>query len=256
LIAIINHFYNRLCHPTVMDLIERLVLEDPSLCRVATPHDAVYHSECCYTFHTPYTTGILVSLQSFIGTVEAMALSGAPTGRTVLFLRITKECLPKADVMDAAPTKLAIGSDGGGFATDEEKYETRTEYSVVVLQKNDQGTSVLAEVPYVVAEDGASFPEAVKRSVHSIIHHVGSAIQQDLSAWQADDEKIPVSKYAATLPFVDNGVTIDPNPTHWICEKTGIADDNLWLNLSDGFIGGGRKNWDVRVVCLFRRALF
>ena len=27
------------------------------------------------------------------------------------------------------------------------------------------------------------------------------------------------------------------------CEKSG-ARDNLWLNLSDGFIGGGRQNWD------------
>ena len=27
------------------------------------------------------------------------------------------------------------------------------------------------------------------------------------------------------------------------CEKSG-DNENLWLNLSDGFIGGGRKNWD------------
>ena len=27
------------------------------------------------------------------------------------------------------------------------------------------------------------------------------------------------------------------------CEKSG-DNQNLWLNLSDGFIGGGRKNWD------------
>jgi ubiquitin carboxyl-terminal hydrolase 5/13 len=232
-----------------MDRIERPVREDPSLCRVATPHDAVYHSECCYTFHTPYTSGILVSLQSFIGTVDAMAMSGAPTGSTQLFLRIVKECLPLPSGAEAVPTKLALGAEGGGFATDEEKYETRTAYSVVVLQKNVSDSAVLAEVPYPVEEDGASFPEAVRRSVHSIMHHVGSAIQQDLSAWQADDEKIPVSKYAATLPFVDNGVTIDPHPGQWKCQKTGIADDNLWLNLSDGFIGGGRKNWDVRAVC-------
>ena len=29
----------------------------------------------------------------------------------------------------------------------------------------------------------------------------------------------------------------------WQCEKSG-DNENLWLNLSDGFIGGGRKNWD------------
>ena len=29
----------------------------------------------------------------------------------------------------------------------------------------------------------------------------------------------------------------------WRCEKSGETE-NLWLNLSDGYIGGGRKNWD------------
>lgn len=27
------------------------------------------------------------------------------------------------------------------------------------------------------------------------------------------------------------------------CQKSGDKE-NIWLNLSDGFIGGGRKNWD------------
>ena len=66
------------------------------------------------------------------------------------------------------------------------------------------------------------------------------AIQQDLTAWQ-DDEEIPISKYAEGLPFIENGVTISPDPKSWKCEKSGDAE-NLWLNLSDGFIGGGRKN--------------
>lgn len=87
-----------------------------------------------------------------------------------------------------------------------------------------------------------TFPESVVNSVESIIHHVGLAVQQDLAAWQ-DDEEIPVSKYCQDLPFVDNGVKISPDPKDWKCEKSG-ATDNLWLNLSDGFIGGGRKHWD------------
>ena len=33
------------------------------------------------------------------------------------------------------------------------------------------------------------------------------------------------------------------DPKDWKCELYGTTD-NLWLNLSDGFIGGGRKNWD------------
>jgi ubiquitin carboxyl-terminal hydrolase 5/13 len=38
-------------------------------------------------------------------------------------------------------------------------------------------------------------------------------------------------------------VLIDPNPSAWKCQKSG-DNENLWLNLSDGYIGGGRKHWD------------
>jgi ubiquitin carboxyl-terminal hydrolase 5/13 len=88
----------------------------------------------------------------------------------------------------------------------------------------------------------SQLPDVVVQSAESIVHHVGLAVQQDLTTWQ-DDEEIPVSKYYANLPFVDNDIKISPDPKSWTCGKTG-ATENLWLNLSDGFIGGGRKNWD------------
>jgi ubiquitin carboxyl-terminal hydrolase 5/13 len=91
-------------------------------------------------------------------------------------------------------------------------------------------------------ESKEKLPEAVVKSAESIIHHVGLAVQQDLTAWQ-DDEEVPESKYYKDLPFVDNGVKISPDPKTWKCEKSGDTE-NLWLNLSDGYIGGGRRNWD------------
>ena len=42
---------------------------------------------------------------------------------------------------------------------------------------------------------------------------------------------------------MDNGITISPDPSQWKCQKDG-STENLWLNLSDGYIGGGRRNWD------------
>ena len=69
------------------------------------------------------------------------------------------------------------------------------------------------------------------------------AVQQDLSVWEMDEEPKPVSKYCENLPFVDNGVVINPDPSTWKCEMSGDAE-NLWLNLSDGYIGGGRQHWD------------
>eukprot|EP00980_Cylindrotheca_fusiformis_P017204 scaffold5296_cov215-Cylindrotheca_fusiformis.AAC.7 len=220
-----------------MESIEALA----SRCRVATPSDTVLHSECAYTFHSPYSSesGIVVNLNSFIGTIQELAFSNVSETKDV-FLRIVKERVKK-EVEEGkeseTPTKLAIGVDGG-FATDDDKYETISTYSVVVLESPNK---VIVEMPYNESEK-EKFPESVVKSVESVIHHVGLAIQQDLSAWE-DNEEIPVTKYATDLPFVDNGVTISPDPKSWKCEKSGDTE-NLWLNLSDGFIGGGRKNWD------------
>ena len=217
-------------------------------CRVATPSDTVLHSECAFTFHNPFSRdeGILVNMNTFIGTVPELVFAANPSQDSDIFLRIVKTRVEKKDEKkeDNQPTKIGIGVEGG-FSTENDKYETITKNSIVVMKNNTSMTeSVLVEVPFDVNDDSANekLPETVVKSAKSIIHHVGLAIQQDLTAWE-DDEEIPVSKYFEDLPFVDNGVKISPDSKSWKCEKTGAAE-NLWLNLSDGFIGGGRKNWD------------
>jgi len=235
-----------------MDLIKTRA----SSCRVATPHDPVLNSECAYTFHTPYTTaaGILVDLTTHVGTVAARAFAaGEGEG---LFVRIVKKrrvekVTTKTDGDDATGaaasssgvTKLGVGVEGG-FQSEEDQYDTVSTHSIVLLRRRRGGApEVVAELPYDDATRD-TFPTQVSRSADAIINHAGLAVQQDLKAWELDDEPKPVSKYAnESLPFVDNGVQISPDPAAWKCEKSG-ATDNLWLNLSTGFIGGGRKNWD------------
>eukprot|EP00535_Pseudo-nitzschia_heimii_P007119 CAMPEP_0197174194 /NCGR_PEP_ID=MMETSP1423-20130617/821_1 /TAXON_ID=476441 /ORGANISM="Pseudo-nitzschia heimii, Strain UNC1101" /LENGTH=814 /DNA_ID=CAMNT_0042623097 /DNA_START=147 /DNA_END=2591 /DNA_ORIENTATION=- len=180
-------------------------------------------------------------MNTFIGTVPELAFAANPSQESDIFLRIVKVREEKKDKTEGEklPTKIGIGVEGG-FSTENEKYETIVTNSIVVMTKDN----ITAEVPFCIDDDVAkkTFPEAVVKSAESIIHHVGLAIQQDLTAWE-DNEEIPVSKYSKDLPFVDNGVRIPPDPKLWKCEKSG-ATENLWLNLSDGFIGGGRKNWD------------
>jgi ubiquitin carboxyl-terminal hydrolase 5/13 len=232
-----------------MEVIQSLA----GTCRVAAAHDQVLNAECCYTFHTPYTTegGILVSLNTFMGTVQEMAAlpSDSPGGEEAVFVRIAKRRVEKPPPPEgeepAVPTKLGIGVEGG-FLGENDKYETITTTSIVVLRRNDAdpfAPEVVVELPY--SDDNKStFPMNVADSVDSILCHAGLTTQQDVKAWQLDmDEDIPVSKYAAALAFVDNGVVIDPDPASWKCQKDG-STENLWLNLSDGYIGGGRRNWD------------
>jgi len=217
-------------------------------CRVATPRDSVLHSECAFTFHNPFSRneGLLVNMNTFMGTVPELAFAANPSQESDIFLRIVKTRVEKKDdnKEDNKPTKIGIGVEGG-FSTDNEIYEILSKNSIVVMQnKTSLKESIVVEVPFDVNEDSANekLPEIVVKSAKSIIHHVGLAIQQDLTAWE-DNEEIPVSRYSKDLPFVDNGVKISPDSKSWKCEKSG-ATENLWLNLSDGFIGGGRKNWD------------
>ncbi|GKY96919.1 hypothetical protein MPSEU_000650800 [Mayamaea pseudoterrestris] len=236
-----------------MELITSLASE----CRVAAAYDKVMNAECVYTFHSPYTTdqGILVNLNTFVGTVQNLAF-GSPSSDKGLFVRIVKKRVVKKGAADhptnssattTAPTKLAIGVEGG-FASEAEKYDTISSHSIVVLSKrenNEMAPEILAELPYTDATKN-NFPTLVTMSVDSIVHHAGALTPQDAQQWKLDEE-IPVSKYAAQLPFVDNDVRIVSNPKHWACQKYPDAErskENLWLNLSDGFIGGGRKNWD------------
>ena len=249
-------------------------------CRIATPHDAVTNSECVYTFHSPYTTekGIIVNLSTFVGTVDDLAFTAAAddaSDKVALFLRICKKRVQKEKAVDQndndmeiTAVKLGMGVEGG-FQSEQDKYETVSSYSIVAGSNagGDGKLHVLAELPY---DDGSknSFPMIVSQSADAIICHAGLAVRQDLTAWELDDEPKPISKYLVSLPFVDNGVKISQNPSdwkvskyqlfHWVtihismshlcplgcqCELSGDKE-NLWLNLSDGFIGGGRKNWD------------
>lgn len=227
-----------------MDSIQALA----DSCRVATPHNAVLNSECAYTFHSPFTTdnGIVVNLNNFIGTVDQLALTKSSTDKAI-FVRIVKKGVPKekeamdTDEQQQQPTKLGVGVEGG-FASQDDAFDVISTYSIVVLEKDIDGVKIVADLPYDETTK-STFPETVVKSAESVINHSGMAVQQDLKVWELDEEPKPVSKFCENLPFCDNGVKINPDPSTWKCEASGDTE-NLWLNLSDGYIGGGRKNWD------------
>ncbi len=53
-------------------------------------------------------------------------------------------------------------------------------------------------------------------------------------------EELRPSRYAEQLPQLEPQRRISPNPQDWRCDETGVTE-NLWLNLSTGFIGSGRQ---------------
>lgn len=77
----------------------------------------------------------------------------------------------------------------------------------------------------------------------AIIGHSGVALTDNVAAFVEDFES-KESKYARSLEQLPSeNKKISPNPKDWKCEESGVTE-NLWLNLSTGNIGSGRKHWD------------
>lgn len=74
----------------------------------------------------------------------------------------------------------------------------------------------------------------------SIIAAESAFRKEELQTAKWDGEKRQITKYA-DLEQLDNGVKIKPKG--WICSKCDKRD-NLWINLTDGQILCGRKNYD------------
>lgn len=79
----------------------------------------------------------------------------------------------------------------------------------------------------------------VRLAVDAILMAEGAERKEQVSAWIADKKQR--SAYAMNLQQIDNGVIVPPSG--WKCVKCDKRD-NLWLNLTDGTILCGRRNWD------------
>lgn len=228
--------------------------------RLPSPHDSVFNDECVYSFDSPFSdTGLYVNLVTWQGFgKEYLQKDISKGGKLYLhekFSQIPKDCasltidassedpeyvmVSKAENVGKTataptPSKMAIGVPGGFMA--EEKYEIIKEYSVVVVDDTKDGG--LVRLPYPNPE----LPEFVSNIIEAIIAHSGMKSKMSVDTWEASQDKI-VSKYAANLEQLNTGKKISQDPSTWKCEMSGDTH-NLWLNLSTGFIGGGRKNFD------------
>ena len=79
----------------------------------------------------------------------------------------------------------------------------------------------------------------VRLAVDAVLMAEGAERKEQVAAWTADKKNI--SKYAMNLNQLDNGIIVPP--TGWKCAKCDKTE-NLWLNLTDGSILCGRRNWD------------
>eukprot|EP00755_Sulcionema_specki_P034796 Sspe_Gene.103641::Locus_79475_Transcript_1_1_Confidence_1.000_Length_2558::g.103641::m.103641/K11836/USP5_13, UBP14; ubiquitin carboxyl-terminal hydrolase 5/13 len=198
--------------------------------KVPSAHDRVYREECMTCFDTPYLDrGLYVSLATWQGLcAESVKKDAAKTGNTLyLYQRWTKVLKPEAEDLDKV-TKLAIGKEGGFVA---DRYDTVKEHWLAVVQGERED-----RVPFPCDD----LPTLVSQAIEGIINNVGVNVQQEVAAWE---EEVKDSKYAENLEQVPDPPKISADPKTWKCQESGMTE-NLWLNLSTGHIGSGRRNPD------------
>lgn len=203
--------------------------------RIPRKHDKVYKDECMFSFDTPESPGglytSLSTWQSF--GADYVERDHARTNNS-LYLKHVAQRVALDDDTDQnqvkEPTKLGIGVEGG-FDLDKKQYELASTYYLVLFPERAE-----LRLP------ADNLPNNVGFSINAIMKHDGVAKTTELAAaWEEEDRK--ESKYAKDLEQLDTGKKISPDPSQWKCEESGMTE-NLWLNLSTGHIGSGRKNWD------------
>ncbi|XP_029835830.1 ubiquitin carboxyl-terminal hydrolase 5 isoform X1 [Ixodes scapularis] len=212
----------------------------PHLARIRTPlnGEKIYKDECVFSFDTPESEGgLYVCLNTFLGFGRKhVERHYARTGNAVyLHLKTVKKELKNEKTDSAgksAPTRLAIGLEGGFDVAEGKKYEYEYHNALTILPHFD-----------VIPLPNPELPEKVQLSVATVLasDSANQLNEQQAMAGTWDGEKRAVSKHSETLQQLDNGVKVPPHG--WRCEMCNLTE-NLWMNLTDGAIMCGRKFFD------------
>lgn len=204
--------------------------------KVPTNRDRVYKDECMFSFDTPESPGglftSLTTWQSFGSDYVDIDFErrGNPLYLKQVWKRLTIEAKADDVEMKPAPSKIAIGVEGG-FDLDKETFEKHVTNTLIVMPRRVE-----------VALPSNEIPTQIQLAIDAILKHEGyTRTAQVAAAWEEEDRK--ESKYAKDLVQLNTGKKVSPNPNNWKCEASGVVE-NLWLNLSTGYIGSGRKFWD------------
>ncbi|XP_019442657.1 PREDICTED: ubiquitin carboxyl-terminal hydrolase 14-like isoform X3 [Lupinus angustifolius] len=237
-----------------------LLRSNLSRVRIPEPTNRIYKQECCLSYQTPRSEGgLFIDMFNFLAFgKECVAWNFEKTGNPVyLHIKQTKKIVPE-DRPSKKPTLLAIGVDGGFDNNDTEYEETRTivilpDYVSLPFPSVELPEKVVVSLYFMIIAlfiplTCFCFEERlyakdefqVRLAADGILLAEGAERKEQVAAWTAADTK-QVSAYAVNLHQIDNGVVIPPSG--WKCSQCDKTE-NLWLNLTDGVILCGRRNWD------------
>ena len=218
----------------------------------AAGSDSVFNDECMVSFDSPFSPGgLYVNLRTFQGFGKDFLgsdLAARDSGDVpALYVHIRKQRVPRVGGAggeagskagdSAAPTKMAIGV-AGGFKTDEQKYETVTT-PPCTLSSLRLGTPRPLRFPQ---RKSPSLCRAWQMPWPRSSRRLSRRRQRPGNKRSKSASTLPICRSTRASRRREKVVDI-ADPTVWACEDSGIKE-NLWLNLSDGYIGSGRRNWD------------
>ncbi|KOB87721.1 hypothetical protein PFDG_04216 [Plasmodium falciparum Dd2] len=216
---------------SIISLISTIVKDEP------TKEEVIYLGECSITGHKDFfEDGIFIDLLSF----ESFSLKFLKCNYNRLsklssegknhrfYLNIKKKKNLLENIEKKVITNLNINAEGG--FNENKVYEYEWEYSVYDIETG----------LYIKLED---LDESVQKICKGIINHKNEVKKDNINKWVND---IKESKYAKDLVQLE-GIKIKNENIHCaVCKST----KNIWLNLSDGYIGCGRKIFNYGGGCL------
>ncbi|KAA0157782.1 hypothetical protein FNF28_06491 [Cafeteria roenbergensis] len=203
---------------------------------VEPPSDAtaVHKSECAFSFVTPEDEGgLYLNMRTFTAVSEEFLVADAGgEDRTAAYLHMRSTKKAKTTKAAAELTKMAIGVEGGAPT---EAVEWEHHYALVVMP-GARRVELTGLLPHPELSD------KVNMFISRLIEHDDASKQAEVkaSSWEF---KAATSAFAADLPVVERPPKISPDPSTWKCAMCDMRE-NLWLNLSTGLIGCGRRQWD------------
>ena len=204
--------------------------------RAPKPGEKVHKEECGFTFDTPESEGglylNLTSMQAFAS--DFVQLDHQRTGQR-LYLHTKWTSRPR-DATDPAgngeretPSRLGINVDSG-FNPDS-AYEVLASHSLVLMPE-----MTLLHLPR------SDLPASLQSCIDAVLSASDASSELSALSSQWEEERKP-SKYASSLPQEPSPRPVPPDSSQWRCDESNEST-NLWLNLSDGFIGSGRPQPD------------
>ncbi|KAF5837690.1 hypothetical protein DUNSADRAFT_4055 [Dunaliella salina] len=204
--------------------------------KVAAPHDRVLKNECCFSFDTAESPGgIYINLRTFQAFGEEFVALDQQRTKNSLYLHEKAHRVPLEEEGDADKEAVKIRPEGGMQVSlgGGPKYRLEKTKELVVMDPS-AGSTLRVPLPC------PDLPELLLQAIASLEAHEDSSTKDHVTEWA---EELRPSRYAENLPQLEASRKISPNPQDWRCDESGVTE-NLWLNLSTGFIGSGRQNFD------------